>query len=275
MSIPNVAKLKLMVLQQLKRKGTYGHRTYRSISDSTGIKYATVKYLVKQLIAEGRVNIAELKPENGETLEENSSNIPPERREQSRNEESSIHNKAKSKQENIRDIDIDIKTIKDYIRKMLKGRAQKNEVITASYINYCRQNLNTKNLTLEDFEMLGQLISSNVNLMTAENIKLGILGFIRANKIHLAKKFYQDCSLEVLKHLQIALCTKEELNEIEKDLDDYEQKLQIYAKLRQGYPVEIILEETNVSENVVRRIASSVEKEKQARQNKEREGMEH
>ncbi len=259
MSIPNVERFKLRILQQLEKKGTYGPRTYKSISDSTGIKYTTVKYLAKQLIAEGRVNIAELKPENVE--------------EQSRNEELSTSNYRCLDQAAARDIAV--KNRKEYIKKMLKGQVQKNAGIVASYINYCRQNLNTKNLTLEDFEMLGQLISSDVNLMTAKNIKLGILGFIRVNKIHLAKKFYENCSLEVLKHLQIASCTEGQLNEIGKELDDYEKKLQIYAKLRRGYPVEIILEETNVSETVVRRIANAVEKEKQARQNKEREGIEH
>ena len=86
---------------------------------------------------------------------------------------------------------------------------------------------------------------------------------------------YEDCSLSVLKHLKIALCTEEELNEIEEELDSYEQKLKVYTMLRQGYPVEAILEETSVPENVVRRMADSVEKQKQARQNKESEGIEH
>ena len=273
MSIPNIERLKLRVLQQLKIRGTYGINTYKSISASTGIKYGTVKYLVKQLIAEGKVNIAELKPENGEKLEENSDKVPPEIREQSTDEELSISNDESIEQGATRDIAVE--TRKEYIKKMLKGRAQKNAVITASYINYCKQNLNTKNLTSEDFRILGELIASDVNLMTAENIKLGILGFIRVNKIHLAKRFYEECSLEVLKHLKVALCTKEELNEMGKELEDYEQKLKIYAKLRQGYPVEVILEETTVSETVVRRIANAVEKERETRKNNQKEGMEH
>ena len=273
MSIPNGERLKLRVLQQLERRGTYGPRTYKSIATSIGIKSSTVKYLVKQLIAEGRVNTAEIKPESVGALEENPTKIPNEIREQSKNDGLPISNDGEIGEVNTKDIAI--QTIKGYIRKMLKGRAAKNLVMTTSYINYCKQNLNTKNLTLEDFEMLGRLIESDVSLMTAENIKLGILGFIRVNKIHLAKRFYEDCSLEVLKHLKVAMCTKEELNEMEKELDDYEQKLKIYAKLRQGYPVEVILEETTVSETVVRRIANSVEKERQARQNKESEEMEH
>ena len=123
--------------------------------------------------------------------------------------------------------------------------------------------------------MLGQLISSDVNLMTAKNIKLGILGFIRVNKINLARKFYDQCSFEVLKNLRIAMCTQEDLNEIEEELDSYEQKLKVYTMLRQGYPVEAILEETSVPENVVRRMADSVEKQRKDRQNREREEMEH
>lgn len=274
MSISNIERFKFRVLQQLEKRGTYGPRTYKAISDSTGIKYGTVKYLTKKLIEEGKINTTEIKPESSEKSKENSTKISHEVKAESQNGKLSALNGIGIEHDNVGDA-MAIKARKEYIKKMVKGRAGKNATITASYINYCRQNLNTKNLTLEDFEILGELIGSNVDLMTAENIKLGILGFIRVNKIHLAKKFYNQCSLEVLKHLKIAMCTKEELNEIGKELNDYEQKLQIYAKLKQGYPIETILEETNVSETIVRRMANSLEKEKQARQNKESEGMEH
>ena len=272
MSIPNFEILKLRVLQQLKRKGTYGPITYRAIANSTGIKIGIVKYIAKQLISEGKVNINDLKAENGEKREESSTRVSPEIREQiiKANGEGQVM----PKEENC-NIEISIKTRKEYIERMLKGKAETNMAVAGPYIDYCRQNLNTRNLTPEDFEMLGDLIASDVSLMTADNIKLGILGFIRINKICLAKKFYEKCNLEVLKHLKAAMCTKEDLDEIEKELDDYEQKLQIYAKLRQGYPVEVILEETTVSETAVRRMANAVEKERQARKNKQKEGMEH
>ena len=240
-------KIVLRVKQQLEVRKAYGPSTYELIARSTGLRYHTVSYCAKRLIAEGKIKLSEFKPDKTVRMEEYS--MP--------------------KQEQPTDvIGISIQAKREYIKKMLKRKDLTNQVLINSYIKYCRDNLNTKNLTIEDFNLLADLITSDIKLATADNIKLGVLGYIRVNKIGEAKKFFEKASIEVLRNLRLAPCTTEELDNVERSLRDYEERLKVYRQLQLGYPVEVIMQDTKLSENEVTKMENAIKQARQAKQGK-------
>ena len=126
--------------------------------------------------------------------------------------------------------------------------------------------MNTKNITSEDVCLLAQIVTSNKSSLTSQNIKLVILGFVKSNKIGMASKFYKQCS-KLLEATDYTACTQDELAEIKKSLDDYQNRLEVYAKLKAGYPLEVIIADAKLSEAEIRKMYSVISATKSSKAN--------